>query len=87
MTDIEHSDTACAANAGMTLDAAMLSARAAIPGNRVVTMLIPMQSPLLKVSSVQESCNVGARVARPSAILCCSGADVLNRRSDILLPW
>lgn len=49
VTDIEHSGTACAEDAGVTLDVARMSARAAAPDNGVVTMLVLMQGPLLKV--------------------------------------
>ncbi|GIQ72344.1 hypothetical protein BraRD5C2_07800 [Bradyrhizobium sp. RD5-C2] len=49
VTDIEHSGTACAEDAGVTLDAARMSARAAAPDDRVVTMLVLMQGSLLKM--------------------------------------
>lgn len=46
--DIEHSGTGCAEDAGVTFNAKM-SARAATPDVRVVTIFVFMQSPLLKV--------------------------------------
>ncbi|MGF6308274.1 hypothetical protein ABIB82_003621 [Bradyrhizobium sp. i1.8.4] len=49
MTDIEHSGAACAEDAGMTLDAAKMTANAATLDNRVVTIPVLMQVPLLKV--------------------------------------
>ena len=76
--DIEHSGTGCAEDAGVTLDAAKMNAEAAAVDNRVVTILVFMQGPLLKVLGagiLQRGSRGGKGFASPARhVLKCLGA-------------